>query len=344
MPNLEPLLKRLRSIAAQGDWKPLTQLTDEIAAALARPMNYNDVEDIENLLIRSWVKILASPHTASWEARLAFTRFFTQLGFLFKYKVYGAKIALPFGYSIFQLHPGEGFSFQLHLDPKLEAFNILAASPNSGAYLADVRTWIEYDSSVVRTSFAQGVAQEPLDQQVFWRPTPGDTMDISNTETVHSVFGCDLEEYASCSVDSVDRLYDQNIRNPRSLPDSHPKVSNILTQGPDLPSRRVWRSDRTWRTSDLVRSRPIIDSPTTRGGRLDLSQQSFRIPGRSKWVTSIVPVAESLEVLVGSEMFHLDTAQPLVVAPFTEVTIVQPSGVVAVHQVDFKTAAFPWAR
>ena len=71
MPNLEPLLKRLRSIAAQGDWKPLTQLTDEIAAALARPMNYNDVEDIENLLIRSWVKILASPHTASWEARLA---------------------------------------------------------------------------------------------------------------------------------------------------------------------------------------------------------------------------------------------------------------------------------
>ena len=35
MPNLEPLLKRLRSIAAQGDWKPLTQLTDEIAAALA---------------------------------------------------------------------------------------------------------------------------------------------------------------------------------------------------------------------------------------------------------------------------------------------------------------------
>ena len=58
------------------------------------------------------------------ETASAFSTAFHRLGFLRKYKSYGIKFSSPFGYSIFTLHDGKGFSVQVHQAAKVEAFHV----------------------------------------------------------------------------------------------------------------------------------------------------------------------------------------------------------------------------
>ena len=69
--------------------------------------------------------------------------FFHKMGFLCKYKSYGVKVASPFGYSLFVLEDGKGFSFQLHAARKLEAFHILETAKSSFVYLSSEAEWYE---------------------------------------------------------------------------------------------------------------------------------------------------------------------------------------------------------
>jgi hypothetical protein len=59
------------------------------------------------------------------------------LGLLLKYKPYGVKCSSLLGYSIFFLNPGEGFSFQRHLDFKTELFHFIDTGQNGYGFIAE---------------------------------------------------------------------------------------------------------------------------------------------------------------------------------------------------------------
>jgi hypothetical protein len=136
-------------------------------------------------------------------------QFQKELGFILKYKSYTIKAATPVGYSIFLQNECEGFSFQQHVEHKLEVFHILSVKPGGYVFLCDHRDWKKaYDPR----SFANWQAGEPNEAYDRFKfvPAPGDVFVISELGVVHTVIGCVLEEYATVSTDMVDRLHDQN--------------------------------------------------------------------------------------------------------------------------------------
>src|ERR1700704_1116781 len=68
-------------------------------------------------------------------------QFQKELGFILKYKSYTIKAATPVGYSIFLQNEREGFSFQQHVEHKLEVFHILSIKPGGYVFLCDYRDW-----------------------------------------------------------------------------------------------------------------------------------------------------------------------------------------------------------
>jgi mannose-6-phosphate isomerase-like protein (cupin superfamily) len=137
------------------------------------------------------------------------------LGFLLKYKSYAVKATTPLGYSIFLQTPGEGFSFQRHLDHKVEVFHILGATPGSFVFLSSHEEW---EASYESGAFSRWLGGEPNPRfdKFKYLAAPGDVFPVMDLGTVHTVIGCVIEEFASVSVDMVARLHDQNIG--RSIP------------------------------------------------------------------------------------------------------------------------------
>ena len=73
-----------------------------------------------------------------------------QLGFLLKYKSYAVKAASPLGYSVFLQRPGEGFSFQQHVEHKTELFYFIDVLPGGYVFLCDISEWRQvYDRGQV---------------------------------------------------------------------------------------------------------------------------------------------------------------------------------------------------
>jgi len=132
-----------------------------------------------------------------------------QIGFLPKYKSYAVKAASPLGYSVFLQRPGEGFSFQQHIEHKTELFYILDVPPGGYVFLCDFDEWQRvYD----RAEFLAWLGGKPDARYERWKlvPRPGDVIIIDKLNVVHTVIGCTLVEFATVSTDMVDRLYDQN--------------------------------------------------------------------------------------------------------------------------------------
>lgn len=132
-----------------------------------------------------------------------------KIGFILKYKSYGIKATVPIGYSLFFLEPGEGFSFQRHVDFKTETFYFLATPPKSMAFLCESDEWERIYDERLFSQWLRG-ADVPRFDSLRHIPQPGDVMHIEHTGMVHTAIGCTLEEYANTSTDMVDRLYDQN--------------------------------------------------------------------------------------------------------------------------------------
>ena len=135
------------------------------------------------------------------------------LGFILKYKSYAVKAASPLGYSIFLQTERQGFSFQRHIEHKLEVFHVLAVKPGGYVFLCDSEHW----NRVYRPeSFARWLDGEsdPAYDPYRFEPRPGDVFVISELGVVHTVMGCVLEEYATISTDMVERLHDQNSGQP----------------------------------------------------------------------------------------------------------------------------------
>jgi mannose-6-phosphate isomerase-like protein (cupin superfamily) len=136
-------------------------------------------------------------------------RFQKELGFVLKYKSYAVKAATPFGYSIFLQNEREGFSFQRHVEHKLEVFHILSVKPGGYVFLCDFEDWKKVYE---KKAFERWLAGEPNDAYDRYKfvPDPGDVFVISELGVVHTVVGCVLEEFATVSTDMVERLHDQN--------------------------------------------------------------------------------------------------------------------------------------
>ena len=156
---------------------------------------------------------LAGPMSGRDARELA--RFQKDLGFVLKYKSYAVKAATPFGYSIFLQNEREGFSFQRHVEHKLEVFHILSVKPGGYVFLCDFEDWKRVYEKKVFERWLVGEANNVYDRYKF-APDPGDVFVISELGVVHTVVGCVLEEFATVSTDMVERLHDQNAG--RSIP------------------------------------------------------------------------------------------------------------------------------
>ena len=132
-----------------------------------------------------------------------------QLGFLLKYKSYAVKAASPLGYSVFLQRPGEGFSFQQHVEHKTELFYFIDVLPGGYVFLCDISEWRQvYDPD--RFLAWLGGAPDEAYERFRFVPRPGDVIVIDKLNVVHTVVGCTLAEFATVSTDMVDRLHDQN--------------------------------------------------------------------------------------------------------------------------------------
>ena len=192
-----------RMIVVQPDISQLSSLPE----LLAKDLPFEQTEEVESRLKTLLREIMARPVPGETARRLAL--FQKEIGLILKYKSYAVKAASPLGYAIFLQNDGEGFSFQRHVTHKTEIFHILEVKPGGFVFLCDFVDWEKhYDEEV----FAAWLAGEPhpFFDRCRFTPEPGDVFVISELGTVHTVVGCNLEEYATVSTDMVVRLHDQN--------------------------------------------------------------------------------------------------------------------------------------
>jgi len=137
-------------------------------------------------------------------------------GLIMKYKPYAVKASTPLGFSIFLQEPRQGFSFQKHSVRKVEAFHVLEANEGGFVFLCSYADWQRVYDPKRFERWLDGTPDDAFDRfQIV--PSVGDVYLITDRDTVHTVIGCQIEEYASVSVDVVQRLYDQNRATP--IPD-----------------------------------------------------------------------------------------------------------------------------
>ena len=175
---------------------------------LGQDLPINETERLEELLKALLRSVMSRPIGGPDSRQIA--QFQKDLGFILKYKSYAVKAATPVGYSIFLQKEREGFSFQRHVEHKLEVFHILSVQPGGYIFLCDFADW---KRTYERDAFERWLNGEPNADYERYRfvPEPGDVFIISELGVVHTVIGCVLEEYATVSTDMVDRLHDQNV-------------------------------------------------------------------------------------------------------------------------------------
>ena len=137
-----------------------------------------------------------------------------RVGLLYKYKSYAVKASSPLGYSIFLQNPGEGFSFQRHLEHKTEVFHILDAHPGGYVFLCAHDEWAACYEPERFAAWLAGEREDPAYERFRIPAHPGDVFVLDDLGIVHTVVGCILEEFATVSTDMVDRLHDQNRGRP----------------------------------------------------------------------------------------------------------------------------------
>src|SRR5262249_52870135 len=143
------------------------EVASSVQATLRHPDRIETVERIEGVAKRWWDDVLRPGASVTPEDAVAFARFFSAVGVFHKYKPYGVKIASPFGYSLFDLYDGQGFSFQVHIEPKYEGFHILRARSRSLIYVSSVPEW---DAAGEQWAHAVCTGQDRPDPAAVWRP------------------------------------------------------------------------------------------------------------------------------------------------------------------------------
>jgi hypothetical protein len=325
------------------------EVAGDFRAAVARPDRIETVERIESLAKFLWDDLLTPGAKIDAPTALGFARFFAEVGFFFKYKPYGVKIASPFGYSLFDLFDGQGFSFQIHVEPKWEAFHILRTKDRSLVYVASLPEWQAGGSQWARAFFEH---RDPADPPAVWRPAGGDATAITETQTVHAVLGCVVEEYAGCSVDAVERLYDPYPRTSFTLPTAHQDPAALLRDAyPGLPRRILRRQGAGWLAAPVPTGAtvaPLIDVPEEIwGARVRCAAgDRYPIPGSDEFVTVVVAVHGDAFVEVDGERIGLELGHLVCLPPQVDAGVGATDGtaIVAVHQVARRLVQTDWSR
>lgn len=287
-------------------WEP-------VLAAVRRPQPIEALEEIEVGIKAAWAFVAERPITD--EEAVAFVDFFHRLGYLAKLKPYGPKFAAPFGYSLFDLADGEGFSIQLHEEEKVEAFHILAVKDDAFVLAGTTDAWEAEGDAMV----AAWEAGRPTDSPLAHRPEAGDTIVIGDLRTVHTVIGCLLEEYATTSYDAVKRLHDQNEGRTLSPPAANPTVAAALAGLADAAPRRALDPHDGWATAPLPAPGVVVDLPEGGlvGHHVHLGRgQIHAAEVRSDTVHTISPLTGTVMLEVaGSRTFDLRAGDTTAVPP-----------------------------
>jgi len=321
------------------------RLLRDVVGFLATPRSCSVVEDLEAALLELWQDVLGggSPSLRDTEEC---ARFFSGLGFLHKYKVYGVKVALPFGYSLFDLRDGQGFSFQIHETPKLEGFHVLRPKRNALLYVATLDEWEGGDREWAERWCAASPGERPRlgEGRGCLRPRAGDVVAVARTHTVHTVLGCVLEEYASCSVDSVVRLLDQNTRTEPGLPATHPSPARLLSSSPGLPAREMARRGTGWASAPPAEDGRVIETEEVTGRRYLLRPGTpLRLPG-SGHVTSVVVVDGELSARFSGLTWCKGPGGVVVTPPGPDLVLsADRPTCVAVHRVSTEMVGYAWS-
>lgn len=264
-----------------------------LMTVLDTPRPINEVEAVEAWIKKSWFAL--GVDSLDQRIRARFAEFFFRLGVLPKYKSYGVKYATPFGYSIFDLQDGCGFSVQLHETDKVEAFHILGVHSCAFILLCTLEEWTEDGFEMLRLWDA-GL---PEASRLVYRPAPGDVVLVESLNTVHTVVGCLLEEFATSSYDVVRRLHDQNKNRRVILPAHHRKLGAVLGDATSLdPQRRVQRQGQ-WTDARISGQAPELVSLRNQG----LAAKRVRLSGLPV-VGSVAPTSV-ITVVVLSGIIHL---------------------------------------
>jgi hypothetical protein len=318
-------------------------LADSFAEVLEDPMPIEAAEAVERVAKDIFRPYLENPDNTDKTAAHAFAQFFLTLGFVFKYKPYGVKIASPFGYSIFDLNIGQGFSFQLHLEPKYESFHILHSNPDSFLYLSTAAEWVESGESAA-SAWAKGAGK--FDSPFSCVPEPGDVARIASTEIVHTVVGCTLEEYATTSVDAVERLLDQNNRAIADFPVRHPDVRKLVHDlHPGLPSRLISRLGPGWSSLEMSATEPIIDVPNQLLGTRIMVEEgtAINLPAPQSRVRVIVPTSSDVRCSFADRDWIVKPGQVFTVPPAWEAKLeTDQTSVVALHAIEPRLVLREW--
>jgi hypothetical protein len=278
--------------ARRGD--PALALAFSEVLRVPRPID--QVEGVELLAKLLWDDVLRGVSSDPELIRLAID-FFHEMGFLCKYKSYGVKVASPFGYSLFVLEDGRGFSFQLHAARKLEAFHILETAKSSFVYLSSEAEWYESGAREAQDWAEKGYLQP--ESVCAYRPTAGDVIEVGQTQLVHTVVGCVLEEFATCSTDTVVRLFDQNAGQAVMLPETHLDIASILRRTAWLPRRKLSRAEGGWSAVGFQPDSPLIDvrgELTARRLQLPAPQSDLSFAPLSDRLVVVVPLNKSVVV------------------------------------------------
>jgi mannose-6-phosphate isomerase-like protein (cupin superfamily) len=193
------------------------------------------IEDIVKQVILARIREGMSPAKAR-DLALAQER----LGFFVKRKSYAIKASSPLGYSLFFQQPGEGFSFQRHIEHKVEIFHILSGSPGSYVFACSYDAWKDAFNKDRFANWLTGTADSVFERYRY-TPESGDVIVIDRLNVVHTVIGCVLEEFATISTDMVDRLFDQNAGKPVPAELGRQRMMSLLRELPEVEPRRVLR-------------------------------------------------------------------------------------------------------
>ena len=240
---------------------PVTAEAPAPWASLAKQLRADSPIAVLEQFERQLKEVLARELTAPPDgARIrALASFQKDVGFLLKYKSYAVKAASPLGYSVFLQRPGQGFSFQQHVQHKTEIFYILDVLPGGYVFLCDFAEWREIYGRETFLAWLKGSA-DPRYERFRFVPRPGDVVVIDRLSVVHSVVGCALAEFATVSTDMVDRLHDQN--EGASIP---AEFSRAFAE--ERIGRLAWPEESSWVTLGASGwSRARIAPETVTGG------------------------------------------------------------------------------
>ncbi len=275
-----------------------------LAAYLRRPLRIERAERIE-ALFKQYLRYAFAEPLSGEDARFIADVSKT-VGFILKFKPYGVKCATPLGYSVFFLRPGMGFSFQRHRTRKTELFHMLKTLERGQVYISTSKEWDEAYDKDAFNRWLDGTPDARF-QKYSRRPDPGDVYLVTELDTVHSVLGCVLEEYATVSTDMVDRLHDQNTGRSDSHFVDPETVAAWLSQLPCPMPNMCWASLTSEpeplpaRTGNGVTQVVLADTSEFLAERFEIERgNAFRIGADAERARSLFCLGGSCRVLLAA--------------------------------------------